>query len=113
MAQRLSVIRRPTQAKAPGRLAINATLPEIISCKSARGRRQMSLVEGRSGLQRAEQGFLLRALALLRGGARDCEPGLARQFLDCLDEVEIVVAHDEADCIAMRAAAKRSEEHTS
>jgi hypothetical protein len=42
----------------------------------------------------------------LRGRARDSEPSLARQFLDRLDEVEIVVAHDEPDRIAMRTTAK-------
>src|SRR5271155_5575220 len=91
----------------PDRLGIETTFIEIISRTSARGRRQTSLVKGRSSLQHPEQGFLLlRAFAFLRGRARDGEPSLARQFLDRLDEIEIVVAHDEPDRIAMRTTAK-------
>src|SRR5205814_1654826 len=76
------------------------------------GRRpQPRLVElGRRG-EGLEQCLLtLCPLAILRRLLRHCEPRLGRETLDGLDKIEVLGAHQIADRIAMRAAAKAVKE---
>src|SRR5439155_14706351 len=67
-------------------------------------------IEIRRRSERFEQSLLtLRPFALLRGLLRYREPGLGRQPLDRLDKIEVLGAHQIADCIAMCAAAEAVE----
>src|SRR5439155_10191303 len=102
---------RPTETEAADRLLVETAGNKIIAAAGAGRRPQLPLVElGRGGERFQLRLLALRPLALLRRLLRHRDPGLARQPLDRLDKIEIVGAHQKADRIAVRAAAKAVEE---
>ena len=83
---------------------------QVIQRLPPRRRPQLGLEKLGGGLQHLVQGFLLGiALALELGRLRHLHASLAGQRLHRLHERQVIVPHDEADAIAMRAAAETME----
>ena len=107
LGQRTATLAGPAQAEAPDRGVGQAAAPQIGQCGRPCRRGEIGLVVGRGGLQHLVQ--VEPPLLALRGGRRglgDIEPGLARQHLHGIHEGAALRLHDEADRVAMRAAAE-------
>src|SRR5579883_251213 len=99
------------EAEAPDRRLVEAALAQIGERAGAARRPELLLEEAAGRRHRRLQiDLALRPRHFLRRGARHFEPRFGGELLDRLAEAEPAALHDEADDVAMRAAAEAMEE---
>src|SRR5262249_43377921 len=111
LAQRRSSLGRVAEAKARDACLAHPAGLQIIERGPAPSRGELMLIPGGGGLERRDKGRLaLGPLALLGRGDRKRQARFTRQPFDRIGEAQAFAAHDEADDIAMGAAAKAVKE---